>query len=68
MLFVNAIKKAGTDPAKIRDAIEQTQGFVTVDGTYNYSPTDHTGLGIDAMWVAQVQNGGLVPTKYGNGK
>jgi branched-chain amino acid transport system substrate-binding protein len=68
MLFVNAIKKAGTDPAKIRDAIEQTQGFVSVDGTYNYSPTDHTGLSIDAMWVAQVQNGALVPTKYGNGK
>jgi branched-chain amino acid transport system substrate-binding protein len=69
MLFVNAIKKAGgPDPAKIRDAIEQTQGFVSVDGVYNYSPTDHTGLGIDAMWVAQVQNGALVPTKYGNGK
>jgi branched-chain amino acid transport system substrate-binding protein len=67
-LFVNAIKKAGTDPAKIRDAIEQTQGFVTVDGTYNYSPTDHTGLSIDAMWIAQVQNGALAPTKYGNGK
>ena len=67
-LFVAAMKKAGTDSAKIRDALEQTKGFVSVDGTYNYSPTDHTGLSIDDMWVAQVQNGGLVPTKYGNGK
>jgi branched-chain amino acid transport system substrate-binding protein len=67
-LFVNAIKKAGPDPAKIRDAIEQTQGFVTVDGVYNYSPTDHTGLSQDSLWVAQVKDGGLVPTTYGNGK
>ncbi len=67
-LFVNAIKKAGADPAKIRDAIEQTQGFVTVDGVYNYSPTDHTGLSQDSLWVAQVKDGGLVPTMYGNGK
>jgi branched-chain amino acid transport system substrate-binding protein len=67
-LFVNAIKKAGPDPAKIRDAIEQTQGFVTVDGVYNYSPTDHTGLSQDSLWIAQVKDGGLVPTTYGNGK
>ncbi len=67
-LFVAAIKKAGPDPAKIRDAVEQTKGFVSVDGTFNYSATDHTGLSIDDIWVAQVTNGALVPTKYGNGK
>jgi branched-chain amino acid transport system substrate-binding protein len=67
-LFVAAIKKAGPDPAKIRDAVEQTKGFVSVDGTFNYSPTDHTGLTADDIWIAQVQNGALVPTKYGNGK
>ncbi len=67
-LFVAAIKKAGPDPAKIRDAVEQTKGFVSVDGTFNYSATDHTGLAIDDIWVAQVKDGALVPTKYGNGK
>ena len=67
-LFANAIKKGGTDPAKIRDAVEQTKGFVTVDGTYNYSATDHTGLGIDDLWIAVVKDGALTPTKYGNGK
>lgn len=67
-LFVAAIKKAGPDPAKIRDAVEQTKNFVSIDGTFNYSPTDHTGLGMDDMWIAQVTNGALVPTKYGNGK
>jgi len=67
-LFAAAIKKAGPDPAKIRDAVEQTKGFVSVDGTFNYSPTDHTGLGQEDIWVSQVTNGALVPTKYGNGK
>ncbi len=67
-LFVAAIKKAGPDPAKIRDAVEQTKGFVSVDGTFNYSATDHTGLSQDDIWIAQVKDGGLVPTKYGNGK
>lgn len=67
-LFVNAIKKGGMDPAKVRDAIEQTKDFVSVDGKFNYSATDHTGLGIDDLWVAQVKDGALTPTKYGNGK
>jgi len=67
-LFVAAIKKAGPDPAKIRDAVEQTKGFVSVDGTFNYSPTDHTGLSQEDIWISQVTNGALVPTKYGNGK
>lgn len=68
-LFVAAIKRAGSaDPAKIRDAVEQTKGFVTVDGTYNYSATDHTGIGIDDIWISTVKDGGLVPTKYANGK
>ncbi len=67
-LFTAAIKKAGSDPAKIRDAVEQTKGFVSVDGTFNYSPTDHTGLSQEDIWISLVTNGALVPTKYGNGK
>ena len=39
-----------------------------MDGIFNYSPTDHTGLSQDRLWIAQVKDGGLVPTKYGNGK
>ncbi len=69
LLFKNAITKANsTDPAKIREALEQTKDFVTADGMFNYTATDHTGLGLGDMYIAKVQNGALVLTKYANGK
>ena len=43
-ILVAALKKAGTDKAKLRDAIEQTTGYVGVGGIYNFSATDHGGL------------------------
>jgi branched-chain amino acid transport system substrate-binding protein len=59
MLIVNAIKKANsTDPAKIRDAIEQTKGFVGTSGIVNMSPKDHLGLTVDAFRMVEVRNGG----------
>lgn len=66
-MLVNAIKKAGTDPAKVRDALEQTT-FVSADGTYNYSATNHSGLGPESVLVAQVVNGALEPTKFSMAK
>lgn len=66
-MLVNAIKKVGTDPAKVRDALEQTT-FVSADGTYTYSPTNHAGLGPESVLVAQVVNGVLEPTKFSSGK
>jgi branched-chain amino acid transport system substrate-binding protein len=52
-VVVNGLKAAGADDrAKLRDAIEKTQGFVGTAGVFNYSPTDHNGLTIDAfVWV-----------------
>ncbi len=57
MLVANAIKKAGTDPAKIRDAIEQTKGYIGVSGVYNMSEDDHCGLGVDSLVMITVENG-----------
>lgn len=58
MIVVEAIKKAGsTDRDKVRDAIEQLKGFVGTAGIFNYSPTDHTGLGLDAFEMLTVKNG-----------
>ncbi len=67
-LFVNAIKKAGQDPAKIRDAIEQTKGFVSVDGTYHLFPDRPYRPRPRRHLDRPGQDGALVPTKYGNGK
>lgn len=57
MILVAALRKAGTDREKLRDAIEQTRGYVGVGGTYAFSATDHAGLGGDSLAVFQVGGG-----------
>ena len=59
-VVTNAMKKAGTDPKKLRDAIEQTKGYVGVSGIYNLTPEDHNGLGVDSMVMVQVKDGKFV--------
>jgi branched-chain amino acid transport system substrate-binding protein len=56
-IVANAMKKAGTDPEKLRDAIEQTKGYVGISGTYNITPEDHNGLGMDSMIMVRIENG-----------
>jgi branched-chain amino acid transport system substrate-binding protein len=63
MIVANGMKKAGTDPAKLRDAIEQTKGYVGVSGIYNITPEDHNGLGEDSMVIVQVKDGKFVLAK-----
>ncbi len=58
MIVAQAIKRAGsTDPAKIRDAIENTKGYVGISGIYNMSKEDHCGLGVDSLVMITVENG-----------
>jgi len=57
MIVANAIKKAGTNPANIRDAIEQTKGYIGISGIYNMSKEDHCGLGVDSMVMITVKDG-----------
>ena len=57
MILVEAIKKVGTDPEKVRDAIENTKGFVGTGGVFNLSPTDHNGLDKNAFEMLTVKGG-----------
>jgi branched-chain amino acid transport system substrate-binding protein len=58
MIAVDAIKRAGsTDPAKVRDAIEQTKNFVGTTGVFNMSPADHMGLDLKAFTLVEIKNG-----------
>jgi branched-chain amino acid transport system substrate-binding protein len=58
MITVDAIKRAGsTDKAKVRDAIEQTKGFVGTTGAFNMSPTDHMGLDLSSFRMVEVKSG-----------
>ncbi len=56
-VVADAMKKVGTDPNKLRDAIEQTKGHVGVSGIYNLTPEDHNGLGTDSMILVRVKDG-----------
>ncbi len=52
-----AMKEAGTDPYKLRDAIEATENYVGISGTYNMSPEDHCGLDVDSLVMIKVEDG-----------
>ena len=56
MIVARAIKKAGTEPEKLREAIENTKNYVGVSGVYNMSEEDHCGLGLDSLVMVTVEN------------
>lgn len=58
MILIEAMKRAGSaDPAKVRDAIEQTKGFIGTGGVVTMSATDHLGLDLSAFRMLEVKNG-----------
>jgi branched-chain amino acid transport system substrate-binding protein len=64
MIVVEGIKQAkSTDREKVRNAIENLKGFVGTAGIFNYSPTDHTGLDLNAFEMLTVRSGKFTPYK-----
>jgi branched-chain amino acid transport system substrate-binding protein len=61
-MVVNALKKVGDDPAKIRDELEKTT-FVGVGGVFEYSPENHCGLDKDDFAILTVKDGMFVVLK-----
>jgi len=58
MIAVEAIEAAGSaDRSAIRDAIENTEGFVGVGGVFNMSPDDHMGLDLSAFRMLEIHDG-----------
>jgi len=63
-LIVAAIDKAkSTDRDKVRDALESLDQL-TPTGRFRFSPTDHGGIGKDAIAIVQVKGGELKATPY----
>jgi branched-chain amino acid transport system substrate-binding protein len=56
-IIANAMKKVGTNPDKLRTAIENTKGYVGVSGIYNMSKKDHCGLKSSSLVMIEVKNG-----------
>ncbi|MBU0909722.1 MAG: ABC transporter substrate-binding protein [Proteobacteria bacterium] len=63
LILKQAIETAGTDPKKIRDAIENIKGFYGTAGEFNFTAEDHCGLGIDAFTMLTVKDGKFAPLK-----
>jgi branched-chain amino acid transport system substrate-binding protein len=57
-IVINAIKQVGPDRAKIRDAIENTKGYVGLSGIYNISAKDHNGLSMEDIVMIKATKGG----------
>jgi branched-chain amino acid transport system substrate-binding protein len=51
---------AGADKEKVRTAIENIKGLVGTAGIFNFSPTDHNGLDINAFEMLTVKDGKFV--------
>jgi branched-chain amino acid transport system substrate-binding protein len=52
-----AVAAAGTDRAKVRDAIEGTKGLVATTGLFTMGPADHNGLDASSFVLLTVKNG-----------
>jgi len=56
-IIARALEEAGTDPEKLRDAIENTTDYIGVSGIYNMSPQDHCGLDTSSLVMIEVRDG-----------
>jgi branched-chain amino acid transport system substrate-binding protein len=56
-ILFTAIREVGADKEKVREYIENLKNFPGTGGLYNYSPTNHNGLGLDSLVMYKVENG-----------
>jgi branched-chain amino acid transport system substrate-binding protein len=60
MILARAMREAGYDREKVRNSIEHMKNFIGTAGIFNFSPTDHNGLDIDAFAMLTVKDGRFV--------
>ena len=56
-ILAAALKGSKGNKEKIRAGIEKTKGHVGISGVFNFSPTDHNGLGPDAFVMVKIAGG-----------
>jgi branched-chain amino acid transport system substrate-binding protein len=64
-LVVEAAKRVQGDltPQALRDEIENTSGWVGIDGTYNMTADDHNGLTVDDLQMFEISGGSFTPAQ-----
>lgn len=61
-IAIDAIHRAGTtDKAKVRQAIEDTRAFASLNGVFTMSQSDHLGLAVESLRMHVVKGGKFVP-------
>ena len=56
-LLARALAGTDGDREKVRANLEQITGHVGVSGVFNFSPSDHNGLGPDAFVMVRIKDG-----------
>ncbi len=56
-ILAKALNGSDGDKEKIRQGIENLKGHVGISGIFNFSPTEHNGLGSDAFVMVKIKNG-----------
>jgi branched-chain amino acid transport system substrate-binding protein len=56
-ILAKAMAGSNGDKDKIRAGIENLKGHVGISGTFNFSETEHNGLGPDAFVMVKIENG-----------
>lgn len=56
-ILAKAMAGSNGDKEKIRAGIENLKGHVGISGTFNFSETEHNGLGPDAFVMVRIKNG-----------
>ncbi|NNN19304.1 MAG: ABC transporter substrate-binding protein [Acidimicrobiaceae bacterium] len=62
-MIAKAIQANGATPQGIDTSLNHMT-ITTGDGTYNFTPTDHSGLSVNQVAIARDTNGTLVPTAF----
>lgn len=55
-ILADALKVAGADKSKLRDAIEKTANYAGATGVFTYSATDHEGLTKRSLAVYEIKD------------
>lgn len=62
-ILAAALKEAGSDNEKLRDAIEKTKDFVGISGIFTYGPDNHDGTSASDMIMVEIKGGKWIEKK-----
>jgi branched-chain amino acid transport system substrate-binding protein len=56
-ILAKALAGTNGEKEKVRENIENLKNHVGISGIFNFSPTEHNGLGADAFVMVRIKDG-----------